>query len=93
MPTSPTLEAAAPALKPIAIGADDAARMFSMKRRKWEALVNAKLAPRAFEIAGMRRRVWRLSDLEEWARLEFPKRDQFERLRKNAAAPASEGAI
>ena len=84
-PAPLTLETAAPALKPIAIGADDAARMFSMKRRKWEALVNAKLAPRAFEIAGMRRRVWRTADLVEWARLEFPNRDQFERLRRDDA--------
>ncbi len=69
----------------VTVGAKAAAPMFSLSIKTWGRHDSSGRIPRGFKIVG--RKVWRVSDLERWARWEFPDRARFE---KRLAVEASE---
>ena len=69
----------------VTVAAKAAAPMFSLSVRSWRRHDSSGRIPRGFKIGG--RKVWRVSDLERWARWEFPDRARFE---KRLAIEASE---
>lgn len=65
--------------RPIAVSAQSAAALVGLSRRAFEQLAAAGKTPRAYSPGGLRRKLWRVADLEFWSRLGFPKRVDFER--------------
>ena len=59
----------------IAINAKDAASLFGISLRTWRRFDSNGRIPPGYMLGG--RKVWRRSDLEEWAAWGFPMRDEF----------------
>lgn len=63
--------------EPLAVDADNAAKLFDVSLRTWRAWTSSGRNPAPLRIAGSVIR-WRVDDLAEWARLGFPSRAEFE---------------
>ncbi len=61
----------------LAVGAKDAAAMFSLSSRTWWRLASAGKTPPSFQLG--KRRLWRVEDLERWSAWGFPSRCEFEK--------------
>ena len=60
----------------LAVGAAEAAVMFSIGLRTWWRWNASGKCPKAFRING--RVLWRIVDLERWSAAGFPGREQFQ---------------
>ena len=78
MSSNPHTEAATPAVAPLLVGVEDIVRMKLLPTsvRTWRRLDAAGQVPQAIILG--RRKVWRLSDLRQWAELGCPDRQAFE---------------
>lgn len=67
----------------LAVSAKQIATMVPFKIRSIRRMDASGRMPRGYIVGG--KKVWRISDLEQWVVLGFPDREKFEELTKNAA--------
>jgi predicted DNA-binding transcriptional regulator AlpA len=67
------------ALRPLAVDADDAAKMLGISRATFDRLASADRLPASIRF-GERLPRWSVARLEKWLALGAPPREQFERL-------------
>ena len=64
------------AVRPIAVDVKGITKLFPVSVRSWRRLDSSGKIPRGFMLGG--HKLWRIADLEQWAALGFPSREEYE---------------
>jgi hypothetical protein len=83
-PTTLSMPAATiPAVEPLAVRGDEAARLCGVSPRLWRALDSSGRVPRGRRLG--RAKIWSVDELRAWLRAGCPARDRWESMQERGA--------